>query len=765
MQSISSPQTVVRHNTREHAQLNNTFLSTTSFGSQSPGGVNGSSYSNNFDSFLEGVMTEEERRTRTRHLPDVDGFTALTKSECKSDLKLARSWGPVEPGDVSQDEGMTGYNSQPNEQCPPETAGVFVPPVGVNFIDDDSPSAHTLNVPQLVESLTSFNPPRPPESSGQNKKRRLQRWEKQPNTISDDLESYRRTVTKTREELNLAISERERVEEVASAFRTHFLNQLRSQEAESVALTRETQEVVKLCLKEAEGTKGRGRREITSLKDCMELIKDVGKKIHASNPAFFNSKPQSEQLCGGIGGVPIGNVGGETIMGLKEIPTTLANSWLLPGDKVSTPYGEGHIEAILPTSTIKPASADAGTEKLLPPRVSVNLEYGKAYMAPAEITPLINPLTLTDGSLMSRWNAMLTTSFLTSSIADAEAMSFEVAGAGIGYDAPPGDAALVVKDRAGSQNQAAEVEAGDGGNAPMDVVKEESAVKEEGESNPSRGGPKGQARLIRFGDSMIPTPGGRGASLSGIKSANLGKAMTAAVMDRQIKDRGFLCNDETMAVPDGYREWEEERTEIYRMKGEMLQLKKIIKRQELAKSLTEKALAAAEGFRERQQEEMKEIKTDLDELRGKCSAELRDLGISEEKAKVVLKAKLMDNSPEEPAPEKPKKKSKPASNQFGANRASKRKRGNGRGRGKKSNSSPALNHNPASTVAFSGMDQHQGGQLSLPPPVSEEAVFEEEVRAPARRGPKRGRGEEEEVADDAPKAKKKGGRGRIRTMS
>ncbi|GMH47154.1 hypothetical protein TrRE_jg5609, partial [Triparma retinervis] len=603
MQSISSPsQQVVRHNTREHAQLNNTFLSTTSFGSQSPGGAAGATYSNNFDSFLEGVMTEEERRTRTRHLPDVDGFTALTKSECKFDLKLARSWGPVEPGDASQDEGTTGYNSQPNELCPPEIAGVFVPPVGVNFIDDDSPSAHTLNVPQLVESLTSFNPPRPPESSGQNKKRRLQRWEKQPNTISDDLESYRRTVTKTREELNLAISERERVEQVASAFRTHFLNHLRAQTAESIAITEETRIVIKQCLKEAEGTKGRGRREITST------------------------------------------------------PTTLANSWLLPGDKVSTPYGEGTIDAVLPTGTIKPATADGGTEKLLPPRCCVQLPYGKAYMAPSEITPLINPLTLSDSSLSSRWNSMLTTALLTSSVVDAEAMSFEESADGIGYDVPLGDAALVVKDRAGPHNQPAAPEGEDGGSAAMDIVKEEKkVVKQEEEPNPSRKRPKGKARLIRFGDSMIPTPGGRGANLSDIKSSNLGKAMTAAVMDRQIKDRGFLCNDETIAVPDGYREWEEERTEIYRMKGEMLQLKKIIKRQELAKSLTEKALTAAEGFREKQQEEMNEIKTDLDELRGKCSEELRELGITEEKAKAVLMAKLMDNSPEEPAPEKPKK--------------------------------------------------------------------------------------------------------------
>jgi len=51
-------------------------------------------------------MTEEDRRTRTRHLPDVEGFTALTKSECKSDLKISRSWDPpgYQSGEVRKGE-------------------------------------------------------------------------------------------------------------------------------------------------------------------------------------------------------------------------------------------------------------------------------------------------------------------------------------------------------------------------------------------------------------------------------------------------------------------------------------------------------------------------------------------------------------------------------------------------------------------------------------------------------------------------------------
>lgn len=43
------------------------------------------------ESFLSDSLTEEERRTRTRYLPDVDGMHALRKPEIKADLALARS--------------------------------------------------------------------------------------------------------------------------------------------------------------------------------------------------------------------------------------------------------------------------------------------------------------------------------------------------------------------------------------------------------------------------------------------------------------------------------------------------------------------------------------------------------------------------------------------------------------------------------------------------------------------------------------------------
>ena len=56
----------------------------------------------------------------------------------------------------------------------------------------------------------------------------------------------------------------------------------------------------------------------------------------------------------------------------------------------------------------------------------------------------------------------------------------------------------------------------------------------------------------------------------------------------------------SLVLPDSFSEWEEERLEIYKLKGHMLQLKKVVKRLETSKSLSEKALTSAEGHHEKQ---------------------------------------------------------------------------------------------------------------------------------------------------------------------
>ena len=148
------------------------------------------------------------------------------------------------------------------------------------------------------------------------------------------------------------------------------------------------------------------------------------------------------------------------------------------------------------------------------------------------------------------------------------------------------------------------------------------------------------------------------------------------------KDTGFVACDAKINVPDGFTEWEEERKEIYKLKGAILQARKIIKRQEASKNMMEKTYVAAKGYLEKQDEYLAEVKTDLDNLKRKCANELSELGINSEKAKKMLVAKLNEPSRTlkagDPLPPKPRKRNKSSKEVANPPRASKRaKRGGG----------------------------------------------------------------------------------------
>ncbi|GMH88711.1 hypothetical protein TrVE_jg992 [Triparma verrucosa] len=664
--AATAPALSVRHNTREHSSLGGSnFLGGGAFGSQSPAASN---YNSNGDmsSFLEAVMTEEERRTRTRQLPDVEGFAALSKSESKSDIAIVRSYNHA----ITQHDQLVTPSYEDMEES---EDGPFVPPNVVSSDDDDNkpvnlPAASKMNnhlqVSHIVESVSSFNPPRPPESSGANKKRRMTRWEKNPNEIDLDLANYRRTVQKTREELQLAETERIKVEHIASTIRGHFLQSIRASEMESEAVTKETEKT----LRELEGINDEintKKKLGNGMHSTLALMKALGDKIAKAEKGGKKKKKGAVKVeghgIGGIGGVQVGvEEGGGSIFGSKEVPTKLASAWVLPGDPVSTPYGKGAVTKILPGETIKsksaqPSSKDAASVvsslALLPPRLAVQLPYGICYMLPSEVISLVNLGELTDPELVTRWTNMLKSAEITGTYVDADAMSGSICD--LGYNIPTGDAALFDP---GSAGQAMDVE-----------------------------GIIGASRLVRFGDTMIPTPGGRGGSLGNVKLQQLRQAIGSAVTSRQTSDSGFASTDPALVLPDGFREWEEERLEIYKLRGHLMQLKKIIRRQEIAKNLTEKAYAATVAHEQKQEETCKEALEELDELKTKCGAELKELGISEEKAKEVLAKKLENsNAPSRDPPKKPKKKAKAVDQRnLAPNRSSKRKRGGGRSKTKK----------------------------------------------------------------------------------
>jgi hypothetical protein len=159
---------------------------------------------------------------RTRFLPDVDGFHALFKSEVKQDLQLARTHmltagissklsvksqkknrrdddddaemqveddmvGPSDDERASSDVPVSGHSTMQDQTGMAPSRAFVVPP-----------EEEYNNSPHVVETVTAFNPHRPPESVGPKKKHRMMRWERQPLDVDIDLKSYRKTVARTR---------------------------------------------------------------------------------------------------------------------------------------------------------------------------------------------------------------------------------------------------------------------------------------------------------------------------------------------------------------------------------------------------------------------------------------------------------------------------------------------------------------------------------------------------------------------------------------
>ena len=595
------------------------------------------------------------------------------------------------------------------------------------------------------------------------------------------------------------------IEYIASSLRTHFLNHLACIDEESALVTEEVNAILSSCTANADLISTR-KKKGNAMKEVLAVVRERGCKLKLANPGAFKAPSAKPPLmCGGIGGIPISpNVGGESVFGIKESPSQLASCWLLPNDPVSTAYGDGVVNSILPSVLDSKDSSNGQPTVVNPARCVVKLPYGTAYMLPSEVSPTVSPLRMSDDQLAKRWCSMLSTSRSTASITDPMALS--LATSFRGYSSPSGDAELVTLDEMSSRTLSSECEETSSdvetsSQSDMAVDPPTAMTSDDGNTDGSSGaagngnkdGRHGEGvhlraaslsedgnlaapRLIRFGDSMFPTPGGRGASLSKLKIQQLRQTMSSAVVGRQTKGAGFLARDPALVLPDGFAEWEEERTDIYRLKGHLMQLKKIIRRQELSRNLFSKVYESAKTYLEKQEEQMNEISTDLDELKRKCAQELTELGITPDKAKAVLASTLsnMNNSTDEP----PKPKKKPKAQHPAApvpNRVSKRRRGGGRGRARINRGATASNDADAGGTV--GGDENDEAAATTKNADNEGEEKEEKVTVgrvakakkelpPPRRAPKRGRGAESEasVADEPislpPKKQHKKGRGR-----
>lgn len=507
-------------------------------------------------SFLDS-LGDEERRVRTRFVPEVDGFHVLYKSEVKSDLHLARSimscGGGLTSlpssrrarGKKSRDDDNMSVDDDGNNQSEDE--------INPDFMESDNkpsraflppPDGDDIKSPHIVEATSAYNPPRPPESAGAKKKHRMLRWERRPQDVEIDLDSYRKTVDRTRTELQMAQAERERIETVSNLLRCHFLTKLRGMNEEGAQLNRELGRIQSHCVKAADLLQSRTRSRGVGkgsyvMRDVLNILKQRG---FESNGEPIPYTPREIEEISGIGGIDAQSFA-DWDRSTQFHPVTIASGWILPGNKVTTPYGEGTVVQMYGADMLDPKSApakgtviktspkkaaatpqhgfgnsddaksngaapsaeeaesnksetngketNANLDETLAPRVCVKLPFGFGFFPTSVVTCKEDISMYSDAQLVQRWKHMAETAALV------------------------GGSTGIVSMDAPSIEKPKEVEVKEESD-PMDVdegEKEGAEAQDETIDEPTNGNSTKSTRFLPFGAGLFPTSSGRGTGL------------------------------------------------------------------------------------------------------------------------------------------------------------------------------------------------------------------------------------------------------------
>ena len=650
------------------------------------------------ESFLSDSLTEEERRTRTRYIPQVSGMHMLRKHEIKGDLSLARAVhssagvpttlaktrrkrGPEESTNSSDADGPTNVNNNgDDEPIPPSederisdilrlgsktvTIGsnelvlpspVFVAP-SAEQTGEKTATGTTKRSPRLVEAVTAFNPPRPPESVGAKKKHRMLRWERRPADIQVDLHNYQKTVQRTQEELRNAQAEQERTTAVDNLLRLHFLHHIHSRNAEMTRLNQELLTTQQECIDAADlltsRTRRAGNRNHYAMRDVLHVLRTRGAQIQQKGlVSLLESSSSSSsavgsgdyflpiQGAGGVGRLGFANLTRDTVIQAKA---NMADAWIVPGDKVESPYGAGTVLAFYPASPLNvqeppraallkkkktamdidsPGAAtsqqdsnatkdDGGKKKrkadkakeepsppalihVLAPRVAVQLSFGVGFFPLDQLRQLKeNPATFSDERLAQRWKGLYETALAVAPTLDVEGM------------------ANILDDQEDDSRLTAMDEGGVGGAAKS----------------------TGKRRLLPFGAEMLPSIYGRGSLLLQTSLEELDKAL-----DNPLYEGGGVVGVRNNPnLPAEVSEMENLTEEKLSLQAQALQLRNKLYRQRRTRTLNERTRNATQERAVRVESLVAEMRTDLKSLKTRLDAEIRDLGVSEEEAESIL---------------------------------------------------------------------------------------------------------------------------------
>lgn len=547
-------------------------------------------------SFLD-ALSDEERRTRTRFVPEVDGMHTLRKHEVKEDMALARSLPSIASSNGSvqgraarlaastgrkkdamnvdgEESDLTVYDvrtttiqlSSSEITIPSDS---FVAPEGVIIgetegtvvLKETTKKDAALQSPSVVETVTAFNPPRPPESVGAKKKHRALRWERRPEDIEVDMKNYRRTVQRTRQELKKSEAEYERLETVDAHLRRHFLNHLELLNEEYKRLHDAMQIEVQKLMKEADLGVSRTRsknltRVSVVMRDVLTILsKNEGNGTTNDGDINVVVAPTLADCLPGIGGLNAqAFVDWDRSTDIR--PLKPAISWIQVGQKVATPYGDGTVKAVIApenpqASTLveKEKNTDSDSQKnganeeargdfqrmsnrekvgteqdfkdptksasleekskyssLQPAQVEVNLELGVATFGIDAIKSVESQAHLNDAELGKRWRGMMESALEVGPNIDVQGMSsLPENGAEMGDDVNK-DASLMDID-----GETKGIRTG------LDASKSENEIAEE--------------TFLPVGSSLFPTKGGRGNYLYNMDISDIEKELHEALYD------------------------------------------------------------------------------------------------------------------------------------------------------------------------------------------------------------------------------------------
>lgn len=613
-------------------------------------------------SFLDS-LSEEQRRVRTRHLPDIAGFRRLHKSEIKRDMALVKKllkgsssstskngkksssgddegtkdtdaekmdW---EGNGASEDESQSDFESNHSFKSKtgngrpsdaeivssiienPNLPNIFSIPfapspyictdVEATMASDTQP--YLFSSPHVVESIAAFNPPRPPESVGPKKMHRLNRWERNPQDIDVDLSNYKKTVERTRQELHKAEEERKRIEVIGQHLRTHCLSQLQCMSHEMELLNDHYEITQAKCIKAADlltsKTRNRGvARGSNVIKDVLSVLK--ARTDYTKEPISGESSAGDENTSVGIGGISHAGFSG------------LASGWLLPGDKVSSPYGDGVVVQSFgatlfeSSSTLKnlshlPESNEMDKCIIVPPRICVKLPFGIGYFRPEALKLRQSVKVMNDDQLAKRWTSMIDSAKSIGSTIDSRGVET--------YEATK-YAVVSPASSVGNDGVTSDVI------EPMicDTSNYDTMSK--------------TVKLLQYGSSLLPTPANRGAGLD-IMSIEQLENNLSEMLD---KSAGVLGSRNNPNVPRDYKQWEKDREELRNLQGKAMQLRNAVYRQRRIRFMNEKNNTFSQNRRDRFEALLSEMKSDLDLLKERLKEELFELGIDQAKARKIL---------------------------------------------------------------------------------------------------------------------------------